>query len=167
MHLKAQYFFCILFICLFNADANAQLGIQINTGLMNYGGDLQRAPYTFNQAQLTAGAALLYGFHNFVLRGAFSYGGIQADDAKSKVYTARNLSFKSPVSEFNACLEYDIRLHEDSKFIPYVFAGAGVFHFNPYTYDNSKKVYLQPLGTEGQGLSIYPDRKPYKLTQSE
>jgi hypothetical protein len=28
-----------------------------------------------------------------------------------------------------------------------------------------KKVYLQPLGTEGQGLSRYPDRKIYSLTQ--
>ncbi len=168
MYLKAQnFFFSIVLICLFGVNANAQLGIQMNTGLMNYGGDLQRNPYTFNQSRLTAGAALLYNFHNFVLRGSLAYGGIQAGDSTTKVYASRNLNFKSSISDLNACLEYDIRLHEDSKFIPYIFAGIGVFHFNPYTFYNSKKVFLQPLGTEGEGLSIYPDRKLYKLTQNE
>ena len=168
MRLKAKYFFfVVLLICLFKVDANAQLSFQINTGLMNYGGDLQRNSYTFNQSRLTAGAALLYSFHNFVLRGALSYGGIQADDAKTQVNASRNLNFKSSISEFNACLEYDIRIHEDSKFIPYVFAGVGVFHFNPYTFYDSKKVFLQPLTTEGEGLSIYPNTKPYALTKRE
>ncbi len=166
MYLKIQnLFFTILIICLFNAGANAQFGIQVNTGLMNYGGDLQRSPFTFKESRLTAGGSLLYSFHNFVLRGSLTAGGIQADDAKTKVYAARNLSFKSSIKEISGCLEYDIKLHEESKFIPYIFAGIGYFHFNPYTYYNSKKVYLQPLGTEGQGLSIYPNKKPYSLTQ--
>ena len=46
-----------------------------------------------------------------------------------------------------------------------IFLGVGVFHFNPYTYDNNgKKAYLQP-GTEGQGLASYPTRKKYSLLQ--
>jgi hypothetical protein len=49
---------------------------------------------------------------------------------------------------------------------PYVFMGIGLFHFNPYTHDNTgKRTFLQPLGTEGQGLAAYPNRKPYSLTQ--
>jgi hypothetical protein len=68
--------------------------------------------------------------------------------------------------EANLCLE--INLFEPDFFIvyPYAFLGVGVFHFNPYTYDKTgKRTYLQPLGTEGQGLAAYPDRKPYSLTQ--
>src|SRR5262249_36926237 len=38
------------------------------------------------------------------------------------------------------------------------------FHFNPYTYDaNNKKVFLQPLSTEGEGFT--PGIKNYKLMQ--
>jgi hypothetical protein len=39
------------------------------------------------------------------------------------------------------------------------------FHFNSYTFNDGRKVYLQPLSTEGQGLADYPDRKEYKLSQ--
>jgi hypothetical protein len=49
---------------------------------------------------------------------------------------------------------------------PYVFVGVAVYHFNPYAYDTTgKKVYLQPLSTEGEGLPQYPGRKEYALTQ--
>ena len=38
--------------------------------------------------------------------------------------------------------------------------------FNPYTMDAfNNKVYLQPFGTEGQGIPAYPEKKEYKLTQ--
>ena len=53
-----------------------------------------------------------------------------------------------------------------NHFTPYLFGGAGVFHFNPYAYTPSgEKVFLQPLSTEGEGLPEYPSRKVYKLTQ--
>jgi hypothetical protein len=49
---------------------------------------------------------------------------------------------------------------------PYFYGGLAVFWFNPWTFDNSgKKVFLKPLGTEGQGLSEYPKQRPYSLTQ--
>ena len=55
------------------------------------------------------------------------------------------------------------------KVSPYLFISGGIFRYNPYTYYNNgsgeKKYYLQPLSTEGQGLSSNPDRSPYKLTQ--
>ncbi|HEX2532979.1 MAG TPA: hypothetical protein VHK69_04550, partial [Chitinophagaceae bacterium] len=36
---------------------------------------------------------------------------------------------------------------------PYVFFGLALFRNNPYTYDSTGlQVFLQPLGTEGQGL---------------
>lgn len=60
--------------------------------------------------------------------------------------------------------EYEPRLR------PYVFAGVGFLKFNPQgslTDANGNKTWynLQPLRTEGEGMSEYPDVKPYKLTQ--
>ena len=47
------------------------------------------------------------------------------------------------------------------RFTPYVTFGVGVFNYDPYAYLANKKYYLRTLGTEGQGSSLYPDRKPY------
>jgi hypothetical protein len=79
---------------------------------------------------------------------------------------ARNLSFTTKILEGNLLLEYTLLDLERNKFSPYVFGGLAVYHFNPYAFDSlGNKIYLKPLSTEGQGLSQYPDRKPYNLTQ--
>jgi hypothetical protein len=49
----------------------------------------------------------------------------------------------------------------DYKFTPYVTLGVGVFNYDPYAYIGNEKYFLRPLGTEGQGTELYPDRKPY------
>lgn len=79
----------------------------------------------------------------------------------------RNLDFYSKIWDINLALEYDVLNQSDYNFVPYVFAGPGVFGFNPTTMDGitGKKVELQKWGTEGQGLAAFPDRKPYSLTQ--
>jgi hypothetical protein len=56
------------------------------------------------------------------------------------------------------------------KIRPYAVLGVGVFHFNPqaqYVHPDGSRTWvdLKPLRTEGQGMSQYPDRKEYKLTQ--
>ena len=53
---------------------------------------------------------------------------------------------------------------------PYGFVGLGVFHFDPMgslTSANGLQTWyrLQPLRTEGQGMTEYPNRKIYNLTQ--
>jgi hypothetical protein len=78
----------------------------------------------------------------------------------------RNLSFSSDIKEAYLVLDYAPLDLTTYRFTPFAYGGAVVFHFDPYTLDgNKERVYLQPLGTEGQGLAAYPDRKPYKLTQ--
>ena len=89
----------------------------------------------------------------------------------------RNLDFKSNVSEAYAAIEIFpfsiLNLGNDdymSKIRPYVFAGVGIFHFNPMgsltdANGNISWHYLQPLHTEGQGFKEYPNRPNYKLTQ--
>ena len=165
---KFPFALFILFLTCFENEISAQFGVQVNAGLMNYGGDLQTQAYTFKEAKLTAGANLRYQINKFALRAGFNYGAIQGDDKKIEAFVNRNLNFKSTITEANLCLEYDfIPADETHKLIPYIFAGIGVYHYNPYTTYNSQKIYLQPLGTEGEGLSIYPDRKIYSLTNFE
>ncbi len=93
----------------------------------------------------------------------------------------RNLYFQSKITEAYLGFElyptvwleqYDGLL---GKFRPYGIAGVGAFHFNPKAYyypnpndPNTKRlVELKPLRLEGQGMSQYPDRKEYSLTQLE
>jgi len=104
----------------------------------------------------------------FVLRGGGVYGRISANDKnnKERSLVARNLNFKSDIIEGSLCVE--INLFDPDRFegIPYLFAGVGVFYFNPYTYDkNNNKTFLRPLGTEGQGLDEYPDRRMISMPQ--
>jgi hypothetical protein len=82
------------------------------------------------------------------------------------LYQNRNLSFESNITEFSLVGKLDIFNLNSIRWTPYIFGGLAVFHFNPYTYDDSanQKVYLKPLSTEGQGLPEYPDRRPYALT---
>jgi len=70
------------------------------------------------------------------------------------------------VAELSLCAEINLLDPEVFYVYPYLLTGVGVYRFNPYAYDkNHKKVNLQPLGTEGQGLPQYPGRHKYSLTQ--
>jgi hypothetical protein len=113
---------------------------------------------------------LLYRYnmnHRIALQAHFFHGKIEASDAKSNVNPSRNLSFFSPVDE--AGVQFEVNFFEyfiGSRmhwWTPYIFGGTSVFFFKPYANIDGAKVALQPLGTEGQGSVVYPDRTPYKL----
>jgi len=162
----------LLIVCLpalaFANITFAQLSVQIAPGIMNYGGDIQNKIYTFQEGNFAISGTLIYSFNKFSARAGMTFGKVMGDDLKGTGYETRNLSFNSNITEGSAALQYDLFLLDDNhKITPYAFAGVGVFHFDPYTYYDSQKVYLQPLGTEGQGLPAYPDKKVYSLTQFE
>jgi len=88
----------------------------------------------------------------------------------------RNLDFRSNMWEVYGAIEvYPTMIFNffedwEPRLKPYGFIGAGLFHFDPegsITDANGRKTWhkLHPLRTEGQGMSQYPDKKPYKLTQ--
>lgn len=88
----------------------------------------------------------------------------------------RNLDFKSNVWEAYAALEvFPLMIFNkyedyDPRLKPYGVIGIGVFNFNPkgsLTAANGSKTWheLQPLRTEGQGMTEYPTKKQYNLTQ--
>jgi hypothetical protein len=166
-------FFC-LFLTLNSSaqrpkDKSAELGIFL--GGSYYIGDLNPVVHFGPMTKPAAGAVFRYTINpRFALRANAFFGNVQADDALSP-YPAqqqRNLNFRSKITEFSAqaefnFLEYQIG-NERKKFTPYIFAGVGAFMFNPVAVYNNYSYTLQPLGTEGQGLSGGP-RKKYKLTQ--
>jgi hypothetical protein len=138
-------------------------------GMANYNGDLQAKMVTFQQARYTLGAWVSYDLHpKIMLRGGLHYANVQgADKYQTRpLNVLRNLSFATHIWELHAAAEYHFLGMDTRVFSPYVFAGAAAFHYNPYAFDaGGNKVFLKPLSTEGQGLSAYPDRKPYSLVQ--
>ncbi len=109
-------------------------------------------------------------------------GTISGDDANNKKeLRSRNLMFRSPVTEFGVMAELNFLPFSPGdrgkNFTPYIFGGVAVFSFNPmaryegpWSRTTPGDPYvgwyeLQPLGTEGQGSTEYPDRQPYSLTQ--
>lgn len=149
-------------------SAQNRLHLTLSGGFANYYGDLQSKPLTLDQAHGAFGAGLKYDLTNHLsVRGGLFYGRLSADDKNNKPsLQARNLNFHTRILEGSLLAEYALFDLQNRKFTPYAFAGVAVFRFNPYTFDSTGgKHYLQPLGTEGQGLAQYPDRKFYKLTQ--
>lgn len=138
-------------------------------GVANYQGDLQDRRFTTQQAQIAIGIGVQYDINkHFAVRGMANYGRISGDDRfnKDAGLRARNLSFKSQILEGNVQIMYRILDMEEKRWTPYLVAGLGVFGFDPYTHDTlGNKFYLQPLGTEGQGLTAFPDRAMYSRVQ--
>ncbi|MBD0331031.1 MAG: hypothetical protein ICV66_00080 [Chitinophagaceae bacterium] len=148
------------FLCAFS-----QFQIGLFGGVSDYTGDLLDKPYRFSR--LAGGPTIGYQFSDrFTARAGIIFGKIEGADSVSARYSSRNLSFQSKLTETAVIAEYNLFGMENLRWTPFVFTGLAVYHYNPYTYDrNNQKYYLQPLSTEGQGLTQYPDRKPYELTK--
>lgn len=148
-----------------------QLELGVGLGMSGYSGEL--ASYRFSErfkVLLNPALKLELSYpisHKFSASIAIWSGTIEGADSISVSGTRlRNLDFHSPLTEgsFNI-LYFPFRRDYDQKFNLYMSAGIGVFHFNPKTNYNGLEVDLQPLGTEGQGLSQFPERVRYNLTQ--
>lgn len=144
----------------------SKLSLNLFGGFSNYQGDLQTKRFTLNQANLAIGAGLQYDFTpHIAARLGFNYGKLEADDkVNSGFLKARNLNFQTSLFEGSLLLQYTLFDLSEKRISPYIFGGAAIFHFNPYTHDaNGNKYYLKPLSTEGQGF--IEGRKEYSLTQ--
>lgn len=143
--------------------------IGLFTGLSAYQGDLTDKFFPKKVTNGAIGVTVNYELTpQIMLRGGFTYSIVGGADRFSNddSLRARNLAFETKIVEFSALAEYYFFDLTQQKLSPYVFGGFAVFHFNPYDYNGStQKIFLAPLSTEGEGLSGYPDRKPYALTQ--
>lgn len=138
-------------------------------GVAAYSGDLTSSVFPRKVTNGAVGVTYNYEISDLVtLRSGFTYsivGGADRYNEKPTLFL-RNLSFETRIFEFSMVGEYYLLNLNYSHYSPYVFGGLSVFKFNPYAYDlDGQKIFLQPLSTEGQGLSGYPNSKPYSLTQ--
>jgi hypothetical protein len=159
----------LLFLVLpFLLPAQDRIHLTLFGGFANYQGDLQDRTLTLDQSNGAFGVGVKYDLTSRIaVRSSFNYGKVQADDkVNNPILQARNLHFQSKIFELNLLGEYTFFDLTKYRLSPYIFGGIAVFRFNPYAYDSSGiKHFLKPLSTEGQGLTAYPDRKPYRLTQ--
>lgn len=107
-------------------------------------------------------------FETLSTKISFSYAILKADDKYSKEVGRqdRNLHFRSNIFELTNQFEFYILKDRGTRFIMqetgllnnislYLIGGVGVFHFNPKAQYSGRWYELQPLGTEGQGISWY------------
>ncbi|MBD0332864.1 MAG: outer membrane beta-barrel protein, partial [Chitinophagaceae bacterium] len=160
-------FITVIFLLTSCQISLSQFSLGIFGGASNYQGDLVDGIY--KQTKLAIGVTGNYSItERFTLRAGLTFAKVAGADSVGTtefLRQIRNLSFESNITEFSLLGELTIFNLGNIRWSPYVFGGLAVYHFNPYAIDSNQKVYLQPLSTEGQGLSQYPDRKPYSLNQ--
>jgi hypothetical protein len=140
----------------------------ISAGASHYFGDLNPNP-RFNRPNIALGAFFRKQFGNYVaVRVAGHYAFLGYSDkynTGNEFMHRRNLSFNTNIWELAVQGDFNffkfVPGSEYNRFTPYVTFGIGAFNYDPYAYYKGQKVYLRPLGTEGQGSALYPNRKPY------
>jgi hypothetical protein len=163
--------FCyVLFIFIANSCYAQQWQADVMAGVSGYNGDLTQHAVSLKTIGPAINVNLKYFYPgNYLgIRVGLSYGRIAGNDKNNAdpSISTRNLNFKTHLLEGSLGAELNLLDPVEFNAYPYLYAGVGVFHFDPYTYDkNNNKTFLRSLGTEGQGLEEYPDKKMYSLTQ--
>ena len=140
----------------------------ISAGAAHYFGDLNTRS-KLNRPKPAFGVFFRKQFGNYTaLRVAFHYARVGYSDVyntQNEYQRRRNLSFNSNIFELTLQGDFNffnfVPADPQYNFTPYITLGAGIFSYDPFAYLNGNKVFLRPLGTEGQGTAAYPDRKPY------
>jgi len=163
----------LLILCLAlplaGSSQSRELGIMV--GVMGYKGDLD--PNMYDTRFLEPGISAIYRrsySNHWAFKAGLMYGQVKADDSKAKDFYSqnRNLNFRSHIIELSGQFEFNFFPYQtanpNSSFSPYLLCGYSLFHFNPKAKINDEWIELQPIGTEGQGTDLYPNRDPYKRT---
>jgi hypothetical protein len=153
-------------------DAIVQEGeFGFGVGAGHYFGDLNTRA-NLNRPKVAATAFFRKNLSNYIAaRVGVSFAQLGYSDIyndHNKYMNSRNLSFNSRVWELTVQGDFNFFRfmpgEPEFSFTPYITFGAGVFSYDPYAYLLDEKIFLRPLGTEGQGSALYPDRKTYGTT---
>jgi len=142
--------------------------VGISAGAAHYFGDLN-PKLRVNRPKIAFGAFFRKQYGEYI---AIRVSGHYCQLGYSDIYNSynvfmhtRNLSFNTNIWELAVQGDFNFfkfvpgdNVH---NFTPYLTFGIGGFSYDPYAYYEGTKVYLRPLGTEGQGSAEYPGRKPY------
>ncbi|MFT5167192.1 MAG: hypothetical protein ACI8P3_002429 [Saprospiraceae bacterium] len=163
--------FTMLLLSFHSSGQHFELGYSI--GLSNYLGDLAPSNLlvSLGESYPATGIFSKYNFNDrLALRGALSFGRIGSSDAHSNnsdFRKIRNLNFRTDIFELALIGEFNLLRYQPYQgeriFSPYIFGGIAVYSFNPKTFFEGEWYDLQALGTEGQGITGYPNK--YKRTQ--
>jgi len=158
--------FCIVMMAV---EARAQTyftttEIGVSLGCSQYFGDLNDN-YGFKTINAGGGLYLRKHMNHYIsVKWVTNYTKVgYSDSYNSEPFEhERNLSFESIIIETALQAEFNffafVTGDKQHRFTPFLTGGIGAFYYNPYTYYNGSKVYLQPLGTEGQNAG-YGGRK--------
>ncbi|MFA6924913.1 MAG: DUF6089 family protein [Bacteroidales bacterium] len=165
--MNKKFFQILFFAFFFNVAFSQRVEFGPFVGGSYYIGDLNPKKH-FLLTKPAAGAIYRYNFNpRFAFKGNVYFGEVEGDDHKSGYKPERNLSFKSGITEFSTQIEFNFFPYiTGDKNYPatfYVFGGISMFRFNPKASYNGEWYPLQQLGTEGQGSTVYAERKPYSL----
>jgi hypothetical protein len=147
-------------------------------GAANYQGDMVESAVDIEDSRLATGLVLRYYFNpRFNLRGNMNLGWVKGNDLNGldeanpsnstweSVY--RQANFSTHIFEMSTVVEANLLPYISNskkyKFAPYVFAGIGLFHFNPKAEYNGVSYVLQPLQTEGVEYNRLQGNIPYGL----
>jgi hypothetical protein len=132
-------------------------------GLAGYQGDLKAHSVTLSQTHIMGSIGVRYDLsERLTARSYLTLTSLRADDKKGTAsMKERNLNFRSKLFDWEIGAQYHFFSLNEKWWTPYVFAGVGLYHFNPYTKDSVKR-FLKPLNTEGQGF--VSGISNYKLT---
>ncbi len=156
---------CLLITTLFpllDSPLQAQtLQLGLLGGGANYQGELQDKYINLDGISAAVGVGLFYSpkprfnFSAEIMRGTLT----GSDAIPGARNAARNLQFVTRFYELSAQGRFNFIVNDEALIVPYVSGGLSGFHINPFTPAEGGRIYLFPLGTEGQGLREYPDRK--------
>lgn len=130
-------------------------------GGANYQGELQDKYINLDGISAVVGVGVFYSTQpRFNFSAEFIRGTLTGSDAAPGARNAaRNLQFVTRLYELSAQGRFNFIVNDEALIIPYVSGGLSGFYIDPYTPAEGGRIYLFPLGTEGQGLREYPDRK--------
>lgn len=167
-------FVALLLLSLVPARSRAQNPIVqegefgIGLGGAHYFGDLNTRA-GLNRPKQAATVFFRKNFSNYIaVRIGASYARLGYSDvynSHNEYMYRRNLSFNSNIWELAIQGDFNFFRFMPGEpgynYTPYITFGVGAFAYDPFAYLNGEKVFLRPLGTEGQGSSLYPKRKLY------
>ncbi len=174
MYRKKSFFFIIALLIVVGTlhaqyqsySAKGELGL--NVGTSQYFGDINPSAKLKPNSYSIGGFYQKY-FNNYIgVKLSANYARLHASDAddKNEAYKTRNLNFTNDIIELALAGSFNFFNYAPGfaghNFTPYVSLGIGALYTNPFTTDaNGKKVFLRPLGTEGQNSILPHDGKKY------
>ena len=175
--MKKAIFTIIIFFSYLNHSFSQQevsmfLGTSIFHGDVGYNSlQFGNTDKLFINSKIAWGLSFRNNFNErFSINMSFKKGVISAYDNQSEdlFLVNRNLDFQSKISELSTNIEFNFSHYKigSKRFNKtlYVFTGISGFKFNPQGLSEENTwIDLQPLGTEGQGSIVYPDREKYSL----